>query len=139
MQGEALDVHTRKWQHRLLPYMSIALAVLALTYLVGSFLQLDALRRHIVAMPSLSQSDILRPYDCPVAWPAETCLAIRTADTAAVMEANLVARRYHQSAALLMGAVWSRYLGFLTGMVLSLVGATFILGKLGTSENTLNP
>jgi hypothetical protein len=48
----------------------------------------------------------------------------------AILEANAVERRYHQANVLLMSRVWARYLGFVTGMILALVGAAFILGKL---------
>jgi len=53
-----------------------------------------------------------------------------------LLESNAIARRYHQANVLLMSRVWTGYLGFVTGMILALVGAVFILGKLqeGTSE-----
>jgi hypothetical protein len=46
------------------------------------------------------------------------------------MESFLVTQRYHQAAAQLMAGLWTRYLGFITGMILALVGASFVLGKL---------
>src|SRR5262249_37890505 len=48
----------------------------------------------------------------------------------AILETNLIARRYHQANVLLMSRVWANYLGFVTGMTLALVGAAFVLGQL---------
>lgn len=55
----------------------------------------------------------------------------------AILEANAVERRYHQANVLLMSRVWARYLGFVTGMIMALVGATFILGKLREEMTSL--
>jgi len=57
--------------------------------------------------------------------------------TSALLEANVIARRYHQANVLLMSRVWANYLGFVTGMTLALVGAAFILGQLQTATSTL--
>ena len=46
------------------------------------------------------------------------------------MEVFIVTQRYHQAGVQLMSGLWTRYLGFITGMILALVGASFILGKL---------
>ncbi|HSR42274.1 MAG TPA: hypothetical protein VLL48_08885, partial [Longimicrobiales bacterium] len=54
----------------------------------------------------------------------------------AILDAHLLDQRYHQAAASLMARVWARYLGFITGMILALVGAVFILGKLREGETT---
>jgi hypothetical protein len=46
------------------------------------------------------------------------------------LECFVLERRYHQANVSLMSSVWIRYLGFVTGMILALVGASFVLGKL---------
>jgi hypothetical protein len=48
---------------------------------------------------------------------------------AAVLEADALQRRYHQANANMLARVWTRQLGFITGMLLALVGAAFILGR----------
>jgi len=48
---------------------------------------------------------------------------------AATLEANALARRYHQANVVLMARAWTSYLGFVTGMILALVGAVFVLGR----------
>ena len=53
------------------------------------------------------------------------------------LEANALQQRYHQAGVLLISRIWTRYLGFVTGMILALVGAAFILGKLRESSSQL--
>ena len=52
----------------------------------------------------------------------------------ALLEGHLIQRRYHQANSLLIGKLWINYLGFLTGMILSLMGGFFVLGKFREPE-----
>jgi hypothetical protein len=53
-----------------------------------------------------------------------------------LLEANALDRRYHQASVALMARVWTSYLGVVTGMVLAIMGAVFILGRVqGTPTN----
>jgi hypothetical protein len=54
-----------------------------------------------------------------------------------LFEANALLRRYHQAGVLLISRIWTRYLGFVTGTILAMVGAAFILGKLRESSSSL--
>lgn len=56
----------------------------------------------------------------------------------AQLELYTIQRRYHQANMSLMSRVWVRYLGFVTGMALALIGATFILGKMREPEARVN-
>lgn len=47
-----------------------------------------------------------------------------------ILEVYVINKRHHQANVLLMSRVWTRYLGFATGMILAMVGAIFVLGKL---------
>jgi hypothetical protein len=57
-------------------------------------------------------------------------LAARQLDILSRLEALVIERRYHQMSVAIMSGLWLRYMGFVTGMILALVGAAFILGKL---------
>ncbi len=46
-----------------------------------------------------------------------------------VLEERTLERRYHQANALLMSRIWVSYLSFMTGMILCLVGAAFVLAQ----------
>gem|GEM_PF-3089091 len=45
--------------------------------------------------------------------------------------------RYKQAGALLMSRIFTKYLGFFTGMILAIVGAVFIIGKLKEGSSKL--
>lgn len=49
--------------------------------------------------------------------------------TYAMLEAYTIQNRYHRSRSLLMSQLWIKYLGFLTGMVLSFMGGIFIVAR----------
>jgi hypothetical protein len=56
--------------------------------------------------------------------------------TLTALERSAMQRRYHQANVLLMSRVWTSYLGFVTGMVLAMVGAIFVLGRLEIATST---
>ena len=58
--------------------------------------------------------------------------------TLARLEAHSIQQRYHQANVILMSRIWTTYLGFVTGMILSIVGATFILGKLREQSSQIS-
>src|SRR5262249_58461153 len=53
------------------------------------------------------------------------------------LERELVARRYEQGNLSYLNRLWTRFMGFVTGMILALVGAAFVLGKLVTDKSEL--
>jgi hypothetical protein len=112
-----------QWQSRLLPLMIRMLVGLTVFFFLASLIQLVYLHTSIREGPRLDVVDLM------VGEGGEDGLA---ADLRAlvILESNALERRYHQANVLLMSRVWRRYLGFVTGMILALVGAAFILGKL---------
>lgn len=56
----------------------------------------------------------------------------------AALEVQALNRRYHQGNVLLMSRIWVSYLSFVTGMILCLVGASFILGRLREPASTID-
>jgi hypothetical protein len=119
-----------KWQERLLPLMSRMIIGLTIFFFVASFVQLVYLHwtiSHGPRMDSRQISDIvsLDPNAAP-----EDVLAAARLKVLAALEVSALERRYHQANVLVMSSVWTRYLAFVTGMILALVGSSFILGKL---------
>ncbi|MEP6768813.1 MAG: hypothetical protein ABJC61_09100 [Acidobacteriota bacterium] len=120
----------RRWQDRTLPFMVRMLGGLTIFFLAASFIQLVYLHSRIEKAPILPNS-VLVP-------PASAARGLTELNTASVLlESHVVALRYHQANIFLMARVWTNYLGFVTGMTLALVGATFILGKLRMSSTSL--
>jgi hypothetical protein len=127
-QEDAHDVAT-PWQWRSRPLMVGMLVGMTVFFLAGSLWQLWYLQSRIENAPQVAVSE-LQVTPCNDGTDARQCMELRRLHLAAVLESNVTARRYHQANVLLMSSVWSRYLGFTTGMILALVGSAFILGQL---------
>jgi hypothetical protein len=101
------------WQRRLLPLMIKVVLILAIFFFLASLAQLAYLHNNIKNSPEISEN-----------WIAE-------------LEHYVIQKRYHQGHTSLMSRIWIKYLGFVTGMILSIIGATFVLGKLQESESKI--
>lgn len=127
------------WQSKLLPLMAGMLVFLALFFLFVTLYQVSDLARHVTEAPQLDLKAALAGLDrVPDGAGANERLLRATWRTLAELEAHAIARRYHQANLLLMTRLWTRYLGFITGMILALVGAAFILGKMRETASTLD-
>jgi len=58
--------------------------------------------------------------------------------TLALLESQVMRSRYHEAGVSMMIRVYIVFLGFATGVVMALVGAAFILGKLHESASSVN-
>jgi hypothetical protein len=127
-----------EWQRQLLPLMSRMVKWLAAFFFIASFAQLMYLHWKISRSPALDIQGPLSSLSVP-AIGAQNVLSAARLKAVIVLEANGLEQQYHQANVLLMSRIWTSYLGFVTGMILSLVGASFVLGKLRepTSELTL--
>ena len=114
------------WQNRLLPLMTWMLVGLTLFFFIASFVQLFYLHNRIDDAP-VSE---LPPFVAEESEKAGASFQAMQWHTLAVLENYTLNQRYHQANVLLMARIWTRYLSFVTGMILCLVGASFILGKL---------
>jgi hypothetical protein len=127
---------TRQWQERLLPVMTGILVGLTIFFFVATFVQLAFLYTNILQIPEpviAPSGEITLPENLT---PAQQ-LAARETEYAARLEAYTLARRYHQAGIWAISSLWLRYLGFVTGMILALVGASFVLGKLQEEPSQL--
>ena len=126
------EEHIRRWQHQMRPLMIWMLVGLTAFFFLATAVQLWRLNESNKETTPLPEREILRPFTCEPGRSSDECLAQRRFDTAALLEADTVARRYHQANVILFSSIWSRYLGFVTGMALAMVGAAFILGRMET-------
>jgi len=120
-----------QWQRLTLPIMTTVLIAAMLAFLVLSFVQGGAVTREIEQAPSLDLTPVLASVNCAAAAPAPAerarCLEWKVS---VLLEEHTINRRYHQANVALLVRVTVKYLGFLTGMLMSLVGAVFVLGRL---------
>lgn len=130
------DRSLEAWQNRLLPFMVWMVGGLTVFFLLATLYQLHTLQGRVEAPPELDLSAALAPLEGSATSPTER-LVFAQWQTLANLEKHALERRYHQANVLLMSRTWTRYLGFMTGMILSLVGSAFILGKLREEVSTL--
>ncbi len=114
-----------EWQERLLPLMIRMVVGLTLFFFIASFAQLAYLHVTIKKAPEVRVEQYFPPEEPGPANPR-----MQEFKVLAHLDASTLSHRYHQANVLLMSRVWARYLGFVTGMILALVGAVFILGKM---------
>lgn len=126
------------WQAKLLPVMVFMVLGLTVFFFAASLYQLFSLQNRISQSPNLDLSPVLAhaTEDNPLA--GKEMLETQRWKTLTLLEEHAVRQRYHQANVLLMARVWVRYLGFVTGMTLALVGAVFVLGKLREQQTELS-
>lgn len=126
------------WNRLLLPLMIGMVVVLTLFFFAASMFQLYALQENIAGSPRLDLAATLDTMSVPEQGRREAQKALQRWKTLSLLEEHAMKQRYHQANVLLMARVWVRYLGFVTGMILALVGAVFVLGKMRESRTELS-
>ena len=123
----------RSWQKRMLPLMVQMVLGLTLFFFTVSLVQLTYLHWTIRQAPVLDLSPALAELKSHPPTTFEQRLKVAELEMLGGLDAGTVQQRYHQVSAMLMARVWKGYMGFVTGMILALVGALFILGKMQDS------
>ena len=124
------------WQRYLRPFMIVMIAGVTLFYCIGSVVQISSLNRQLGSVPEIAaQMKLAMKIENEAPDPS----SVLSGETRArvLLEAHGLERRYHQANALLLTRVWAKNIGFLTGMILCLLGATFIFGKFRESTSAL--
>ncbi len=120
----------RVWQKRMLPLIIQTIIGLMVFFFAVSLVQLTYLQVTSRKAPTLQ---VDRAFTAIEQSPAPSYEAQRKTaylKALALLDAGTTERRYYQINMGLMARIWTQYMGFVTGMILSLVGAFFILGKL---------
>ncbi len=124
------EASERDWQRRMLPLMAQVVLGLAVFFFVVSLIQLTYLHMRIREAPTLDLSVAFTELTNDTDLTFDQRYRVTRLRVLAGLDAATMQRRYHQVNASLMARVWTRYMGFVTGMILSVMGALFILGKL---------
>jgi hypothetical protein len=117
-------------RERFLPIMAALLLALAFFFFASSFWQLYYINQSILRMPTIDIQPASGNTLMANAQTFDDALRARKLEVESNMEVFIVTQRYHQVNVMLMSGLWVRYLGFITGMILAIVGASFVLGKL---------
>lgn len=125
------------WQSRLLPVIIWMVVGLTVFFLIASFLQLMLLEWQIQRAPVFDPHAAIADID-QSAGKNPGSARHSELKTRLFLESHVLERRYHQGMILLMERTWIRYLGFVTGVILCMTGAIFILGKLREEESRID-
>jgi hypothetical protein len=126
-----------RWQERLLPLMSGMLIALTVFFFLVTLFQISYLHWSIFRSPPVELDSATKQALLASTNRFEDLYTARQFEIRAELESYIIEKRYHQISVQLMSGIWLRYLGFITGMILALIGAAFILGKLRVSEQEL--
>src|SRR5438045_3473443 len=121
----ALSATEIRWQRQLLPFMMAVLSLLSVFFISMNIYQVDMMQKKIVEAPRMDLTPAV-----PTGKSDAGQLDFIRWKTLSSLEAYALEHRYHQANALLLTRVWSKNLGIVTGMLLCIIGAAFILGKL---------
>ena len=113
-----------KWQTKLLPFMMGGLALIAVLFFVGTFWNYSNLQAKL----EVPDPDIVATFEKMRATPSTD--AYQDWYMRVVLEDRAMRSRHHQNSAVIESRVWTRFMGFVTGMVMVMAGCIFILGKL---------
>jgi len=117
---------SERWRLRLLPLVRAALVLMALFFFGASLLQYREIYRDVRQRPASRLEAVMQRQVPQTARESEAARF----QTMVALEQDIVTLRYRQANAVLLLRTWTRYTGFLVGMVLALTGAFFILGRL---------
>jgi hypothetical protein len=128
-----MDADLKRWQARMAPFMVAAIVATALFFAIATIWKFGNIEARL--MKPSSESGSAAAWSTTIA-PRDFNEQMRLEATRAAygLERELVARRYEQANLSYLNRLWTRFMGFVTGMVLAFVGAGFVLGKLETDK-----
>ena len=131
------DKHILDWQRKMMPWLIIAPSALILIFILLATVQLRSFESHIYQSDSLNISKSLPRVDSVIIDTSITTkLGYLKLYALTKMEEYSINRRYNQAGEILVSGIYTKYMGFFTGMILAIVGAIFIISKL--KEDTSN-
>jgi hypothetical protein len=116
------------WQKRLMPFMVKMIIGMTVFFFLASSIQLYYLHRHMAQSFPLDLATAPAIVQ-PASFPQDQTMEFTRWKTLATLEQYALQRSYNQANIFLMARIWTRYLGFVTGMICTFIGAVFILGK----------
>ena len=116
-----------RWQRRLLPFLLVGLLSLGLAFFASTVFNYSLLMRSLGSEGTETQAQLLRINADP-ATPQDRQWASR-----ALLEERALRRGYDFAAVNLQARIWTRFMGFMVGMVMVLSGCLFILARMEVS------
>jgi hypothetical protein len=124
------------WQRLVLPVMVLAVVAAGVFFAVEIVMELRTLYPRLEQAPTTLTPHFERFEESQPEVSAS--LDYLRYKTLVLLESDALQRRYQQVNAAMLSRVWTRQMGFLTGMLMALIGSAFILGRLEVRETTLS-
>lgn len=126
---------TEPWLNKFQPLMlALPLVLIAFFFWVG-YRQSEQFREAVVERSRQDINTMLRPTASDSKLTAEGIMLMEQWRTLAVLEQETLSRRYQQAGLLLVSRIFTKYLGFLTGMIMAIAGAWFIIGRIREEQS----
>lgn len=132
--------HITKWQNKLLPWFILMPTALIAVFIFLASQQLVRFNKALEAKPdSLLIGSILpNPSSIKISDDIVNSEQYLRWITLTRMEQESLYRRYNQGGLLLMSRIYTKYLGFFTGMIMAIVGSVFIIGKISEDKSEIS-
>jgi hypothetical protein len=117
------------WQRRLMPWLVILPTVLAALFILLATIRLQKFERFTFdEQRSVFDTSLPSPSDSSgIGTKSERYLKLYILTK---MEEHSLNKRYSQAGVITMSTIYTKYLGFFTGMILAIVGSAFVISKL---------
>ncbi|SHO47836.1 hypothetical protein [Desulfopila aestuarii] len=137
VSGKHPDMAVEQWQRRMIPLMRGGLVTLVLFFFLVSLVQYHLLYQDLRSGSPI-EPDRLEQLENTLPESQRSQLGYVQWKTLVSLEQDVIRMRYQQINATLLLRTWTRQTGFLVGMVLAMVGAFFILGRLKEESSQLS-
>jgi ABC-type multidrug transport system fused ATPase/permease subunit len=119
------------WQRLVLPFMMGSLVFVGLVFIAATLWFFRALQERL-EYKTTNLVEVIERLP-KLEDPKKEGQTYRDWYIRAVLESTALQQRFNVQATVVNGRVWTRFMGFLTGMLLALTGCVFVLGKLRES------
>lgn len=119
-----------KWQRALLPFMQVVIVLLTAFYLIASYVQFSYFAERVEKPHNADVKQFLSNIGTNALLNDSVSLEEKRWIAQCFFEAYTIDSRQKNAEFLMISRTWIKYLGFITGVILAVVGAVFILGKL---------
>jgi hypothetical protein len=116
-----------EWHNKLLPWFIIVPTVLITVFIILATRQVTQISKSMqTTQDSTFVNSLLARTDAKLSGDLEYYKWLALVK----LEQESFYRRYNQAELLLMSRIFTKYLGFFTGMILAIVGSVFIIGRI---------
>lgn len=141
-----VSVTDKNWQTKLLPFMMTSLILLTLAFIIIGYFEFRDFKNRLYPSSYKVELDQTMNTSGDYLVQDKTFLESNKSGGLAyvkwralvLLEREAMNKRHDHAKTIIFARMWTRYVGFITGMILAIVGAVFILGKLQEESSELS-